>query len=176
MWSFDVFFDLRLNQRLSKQLRPQWFEVPCTCYDVPVIITQLPLSYKLNGIQKGWHFIHDISIDWQILNRNMQKLFLNFDMYTFDKLYLQCYTILLFEFPNKNHLCVSNASHFTYVRLIIVYGAWQLWDPSQVMLWAHDPNFVMICVALKQKAKSSYHILLYICCHYLCKFATCSYF
>ena len=27
-WSFDVFFDLRLNQRLSKQSRLRWFEMP----------------------------------------------------------------------------------------------------------------------------------------------------
>ena len=28
MWSFDVFFDLHLNKRLSKQLRGWWFEIP----------------------------------------------------------------------------------------------------------------------------------------------------
>ena len=27
-WSFDVFFDLRLNKRLSKQSRRWWFEMP----------------------------------------------------------------------------------------------------------------------------------------------------
>ena len=27
MWSFDVFFDLHLNKRLSKQSRCQWFEM-----------------------------------------------------------------------------------------------------------------------------------------------------
>ena len=27
-WSFDVFFDLRLNKRLSKQSRHRWFETP----------------------------------------------------------------------------------------------------------------------------------------------------
>ena len=27
-WSFDVFFDLRLNKRLSKQSRGWWFETP----------------------------------------------------------------------------------------------------------------------------------------------------
>ena len=27
-WSFNVFFDLRLNKRLSKQYRRQWFETP----------------------------------------------------------------------------------------------------------------------------------------------------
>ena len=34
-WSFDVFFDLRLNQQLNKQWRCQWFEMPscslCQC-------------------------------------------------------------------------------------------------------------------------------------------------
>ena len=28
-WSFDVFFDLRLNKRLSKQSGGCWFETPC---------------------------------------------------------------------------------------------------------------------------------------------------
>ena len=28
MWSFDVFFDLHLNKRLSKQSRRRWFEMP----------------------------------------------------------------------------------------------------------------------------------------------------
>ena len=27
-WSFDVFFDLRLNKRFSKQSRGRWFETP----------------------------------------------------------------------------------------------------------------------------------------------------
>ena len=27
-WSFDVFFDLRLNKRLSKRSRRRWFETP----------------------------------------------------------------------------------------------------------------------------------------------------
>ena len=27
-WSFDVFFDLSLNKRLSKQSKPRWFETP----------------------------------------------------------------------------------------------------------------------------------------------------
>ena len=27
-WSFDVFFDLRFNKRLSKQSRRRWFETP----------------------------------------------------------------------------------------------------------------------------------------------------
>ena len=35
MWSFDVFFDLRLNKRLSKQWRGWWFETlphPLWCH------------------------------------------------------------------------------------------------------------------------------------------------
>ena len=32
--SFDVFFDLRLKKRLSKQLRGWWLETPSCHYDV----------------------------------------------------------------------------------------------------------------------------------------------
>ena len=32
--SFDVFFDLRLNKRLSKQSRSWWFETPIVTYNV----------------------------------------------------------------------------------------------------------------------------------------------
>ena len=33
-----VFFDLRLNKRLSKQSRERWFETPSRSYDVAVMI------------------------------------------------------------------------------------------------------------------------------------------
>ena len=36
-WSFDVFFDLRLNKRLSKEWRNRWFETPSAHYDVTVM-------------------------------------------------------------------------------------------------------------------------------------------
>ena len=36
--SFHVFFDLRLNKRLSKQTRRWWFETPSRPYDVTVMI------------------------------------------------------------------------------------------------------------------------------------------
>ena len=35
--SFDVFFDLRLNKRLSKQSWGWWFETPRTHYDAIVM-------------------------------------------------------------------------------------------------------------------------------------------
>ena len=45
MWSVDVFFDLLLNKRLSKQWRGWWFETPspplwrqCNVFNDPVII------------------------------------------------------------------------------------------------------------------------------------------
>ena len=38
---FDVFFDLRLNERLSKQSRDWWFETPSPHYDVTVMIPNL---------------------------------------------------------------------------------------------------------------------------------------
>ena len=49
--SFDVFFDLRLNKWLSKQLRHRWFEKPshsswrhcsCTCNKLPDLVVPVP--------------------------------------------------------------------------------------------------------------------------------------
>ena len=49
--SFDVFFDLRLNKRLSKQSRRWWFETPpCSLWrhcNVPVYISTVCQSYSL---------------------------------------------------------------------------------------------------------------------------------
>ena len=39
--SFDVFFDLRLNKRLSYQSRRRWYETPSRHYDVTVIQNDL---------------------------------------------------------------------------------------------------------------------------------------
>ena len=36
--SFDFFFDLRLNKRLSKHSRGWWFEMPSRPYDVTVML------------------------------------------------------------------------------------------------------------------------------------------
>ena len=56
MQSFDVFFDLRLNKRLSKQSRRWWFETPscslwchCNGHSVPVILFS-------NGLKMSYHF------------------------------------------------------------------------------------------------------------------------
>ena len=35
--SFEVSFDLRLNQHMSKQLKRRWFETPSLSYDVTVM-------------------------------------------------------------------------------------------------------------------------------------------
>ena len=51
-WSFNVFFDLHLNKRLSKQLRRQWFGMP---------------SYSL------WH--HCIFLLFYAENKNMKITF-----------------------------------------------------------------------------------------------------
>ena len=46
-WSFDVFFDLRLNKRLSKQSRRRWFEMASRslwrhCNDTPLKLNDIP--------------------------------------------------------------------------------------------------------------------------------------
>ena len=60
MWSFDVFFDLRLNKRLSKQSRRQWFETPsCSswCNSNGTIAV-----YNLNAKQSTFPSLHNMQI------------------------------------------------------------------------------------------------------------------
>ena len=45
-WSFDVFFDLRLNKCLSKQSRGWWFEMHCAHDDVLVMRNRQPMKYS----------------------------------------------------------------------------------------------------------------------------------
>ena len=51
-WSFDVFFALRLNKRLSKQFRRRWFETPSRplwrhCNVMPYRIIVVPLYVSI---------------------------------------------------------------------------------------------------------------------------------
>ena len=48
--SFEVFFDLRLNKRLSKQLRRQWFETPSRSLWRPcnILVTVLVALYMIS--------------------------------------------------------------------------------------------------------------------------------
>ena len=51
-WSFDVFFDLRLNEQLSKQWRGWWFETPscplwCHCNDIFMFLRHNSASKQL---------------------------------------------------------------------------------------------------------------------------------
>ena len=53
---FDVFFDLRLNQQLSKQWRHQWFETPshslwrpCNALDFPAVYPYVFLCFQVSG-------------------------------------------------------------------------------------------------------------------------------
>ena len=48
--SFDVFFDLYLNKRLSKQSRHRWFETSWRHYDVTVI----PLLQRSAAVRWSW--------------------------------------------------------------------------------------------------------------------------
>ena len=49
MQSFDVFFDLRLKKRLSKQLRRRWFGSHRAYYDVIVMLLDHNCTLKLTG-------------------------------------------------------------------------------------------------------------------------------
>ena len=58
--SFDVFFDLRLNKRLSKQSRRRWFEIPlrslwrhCNVNSTPCS-QALAIGLKMRNISRPW--------------------------------------------------------------------------------------------------------------------------
>ena len=55
--SFDVFFGLRLNKRLSKQSWSRWFETPSR-----------PLWRHCNATMKSWH--RDSSLYWPFVSGN----------------------------------------------------------------------------------------------------------
>ena len=46
-WSFDVFFELRLNKRWSKQSWGWWFETPSRLYDVTVMWRRFPYNWSI---------------------------------------------------------------------------------------------------------------------------------
>ena len=50
--SFDVFFDLRLNIRFSKQSRRRWFRRHRTHYDITVIICNILSHWPLTGLTR----------------------------------------------------------------------------------------------------------------------------
>ena len=72
MRSFDVFFDLRLNKRLSKQSRRRWFETPshslrrhCNvmCWNLEAK-TKWPPVYKRILLNKSFGFSNEISMKY----------------------------------------------------------------------------------------------------------------
>ena len=62
--SFDAFFDLRRNKRLSKQSRRRWFETPspslwrqCNVCDITSLINQHPIMQSwVNFLSKRGHW------------------------------------------------------------------------------------------------------------------------
>ena len=86
--SFDVFFDLRLNKRLSKQPRGWWFETPScsswrhcnasgkSClligkYMYAIMIIHIISFYSLAGVKQctlHWLISHDITQKEMVLN------------------------------------------------------------------------------------------------------------
>ena len=59
MRSFDVFFDLCLNEQLSKQSWDWWFEMPshslwCHCNDIPLAVACVTLASMLSA--RLWDF------------------------------------------------------------------------------------------------------------------------
>ena len=64
-WSFDVFFDLRLNKRLSKQSWSWWFETPSCSLWRHLMQFLLCVTYSLPCLFMIFHsFVKAIHIEW----------------------------------------------------------------------------------------------------------------
>ena len=92
-WSFDVFFDLCLNKRESKQLRHQWFETPSRSwwrahYEVTLICRDYAWSIKLQPRNEKIHLGNkDIWIDIEqtsIQHKSVRFSVINVDLSVFD--------------------------------------------------------------------------------------------
>ena len=70
-WSFDVFFDLGLNKRLSKQSWGWWLEMPSRSWWRHHNVTNLPVSYAV--IPPALVPSHDDSVISEITLKNMKK-------------------------------------------------------------------------------------------------------
>ena len=107
--SFDVFFDLCLNKRLSKQLRRRWFETPsrslwchcnwphCSKLKGPAIFSdQFATDVKANGLIQLWRGYFNVSGPFSL------KLFmLKFTL--FNKDFQTCLLVDWTAQPPPNH-------------------------------------------------------------------------
>ena len=79
-WSFDAFFDLRLNKRLSKQSWGWWFETPsralwrhCNVYwDLRFVCGNTMLHEKSTITYFSYKMLHAI---WNFLTRKQSEFF-----------------------------------------------------------------------------------------------------
>ena len=101
--SFNIFFDLCLNKRLSKQSKRWWFETPS--YDVTVMHIHSQLKFiiyalfwlqPLQPCQRVWYFVWSdkqkfVNIHCTnncshfrhlLIHKNVSKYFRNFDIFT----------------------------------------------------------------------------------------------
>ena len=85
--SFDVFFDLRLNKRLSKQSRRRWFETPsrslwhhCNCIFISIceepscMIQDSRFKHRLFRRNTNIHIYISIMDTWQNMFLNGNKI------------------------------------------------------------------------------------------------------
>ena len=107
--SSDVFFDLRLNKRWSKQSGRRWFETPFSRYDVAVIV----IAYATPIICSAWikHLKQIGSMEPTIVFQNLYNIY----------------------------IYISNIKHFLkYIHMLLILSAlhtgtlWVLWLDRRV--------------------------------------------
>ena len=124
--SFDIFFDLRLNKRLSKQLRHRWFETPsCLSWrHCNALLISLKLCWKIDFIQQ-WCW------EWSHQRRIVQQLS--------SLLYKPCKTkwIIIYEFNCRIILHVEYSGCLFFLLNTSKWGLYKITTPTNSLPKPH---------------------------------------
>ena len=115
--SFGVFFDLRLNKRLSKQSRRRWFETPSR---------SLSLWRHCNGAENvpmPWHH-HGVWDVYRAMPHMLAKLII-----------FGCIQLGLYSLSGKTTYCqISRSLEAAWLGVIMIVSLWNLTGISAAML------------------------------------------
>ena len=73
-WSFDVFFEVCMNKRLSKQSWGWWFEMPLGSLWRHINVFHIPHSYLLQSLELPWAWIIFITAGFWLFLHNVWDL------------------------------------------------------------------------------------------------------
>ena len=134
--SFDVFFDLRLNKRLSKPLWGWWFETPSWSLWRQCNASKVINNFCHLGVNNAISYTNAIIVLWE--NQNLKKLSFIFRPCT--SMYIWCLHVISFiAIIYKEPSCYHSVFFLRGEQWVIFsvsskplcrwYVRWYIWDP-----------------------------------------------